>query len=97
MTPPNVLAELVWTTTLPTVSGDYFVAVGYGQYGAMHELIDVTDGVVSSLDSDYDRFVYEEGAGHQFFGPLEIPEPPVLTEPEESLANNPIDGEDPNV
>lgn len=97
MTQPVELAKLQWTTTLPSVSGDYFVAVGYGQYGAMHELIDVSDGVVSSLDSDYDKFVYEEGAGHQFFGPLEIPEPPVLTEPEESLASNPIDGEDSNV
>lgn len=91
---PKEFAELEWSADLPTVSGHYFVddAMGPG-----YEWIDVTDGVATSLDNNFDRFVYEKSARFQYFGPVLIPEPPVLPQQEVIPAANQIDGEDFNV
>ncbi|WP_338923690.1 hypothetical protein V0M98_36395 (plasmid) [Pseudomonas silesiensis] len=97
MTQPVEFADLKWSTVLPTESGHYFVANLYGHFNAMYEWINVTDGVASSMDSDFDRYVYEQEDCNQFFGPLVIPEPPVFPQPEETQAANPIDGEESNV
>lgn len=92
-----ITADLSWTEQLPTVSGHYFVARGDGLFGSGYEWIDVTGSVVSSLDRDYDKFVYELNDGYLFFGPILIPEPPVSPQPEVILAANQIDGDVSNV
>ncbi|MBD8681694.1 hypothetical protein [Pseudomonas sp. CFBP 13719] len=65
-------AALVYTQELPTVSGFYWVLFSF-DYSPMMEHLSVEDGLVHSLDQNYDRHDYELADGNWFAGP--IPEP----------------------
>lgn len=72
MSQPQNEAPLAYTQALPTVSGHYWVLFSFSDSPVM-EFIMVEDGNVYSLDSDYDRTVYELSEENWYAGPINEP------------------------
>lgn len=95
--PVHNLASLVWTDQLPTVSGHYFLwrADYFGD--PLYQIIEMEEGVPSSLDEGWDRMYYTAELGYQFLGPVLIQAPLAVRHDAACAHINPVQGTDSNV
>lgn len=63
---------LAYTQELPTQSGHYWVLFSF-DYSPMMKYLSVEDGMVHSLDQDYERQDYELADGNWYAGPMAEP------------------------
>jgi hypothetical protein len=90
--PIHNLANLEWTAELPTVTGHYFLWRAEYLRDPMYQIIEMEDGVPSSLDEGWERKYYTADEGYQFLGPVLIQPPLAVRHDAVSAHTNPVQG-----